>query len=144
MCLGVDPETNEGVCVSLCSGSEAAPSCVDPSATCVVANDGLINVCLPACVPLVDDCAAGEGCYAFGSTTACARTGDPIMTGDDFFPTSCEPGTTAVADDAGGVCDKSGLCCAQWCSLSAADCAMGETCQQWSDEVEDLGLCLNQ
>lgn len=143
MCLDVDPETNEGVCTSLCTGSPDAPECDDPSATCVVGNDGTINVCLPSCDPLADDCGEGQGCYAFGSTTACARTGEPISTADGFFPAWCASTTTAVAPDAGGVCDDAGLCCAAWCSLSGPEqCSMGATCQPWSDGADDLGLCL--
>jgi hypothetical protein len=72
MCFGVDPLTNEGVCVPTCTGSEDAPICPEGLA-CTRGFDGYLNVCLPICDPLAPSCAADE---------VCANTADYIVGGD--------------------------------------------------------------
>ena len=62
MCWNVDVVTLEGECVGFCSGSEANPSCSDPSDSCFIGLDGLVPVCLPACDPLAATCGPDEAC----------------------------------------------------------------------------------
>jgi hypothetical protein len=61
MCWGVDPRTNEGTCVPMCTGSEANPICPD-GLECQIASDGVLIVCLPSCDPLAPSCADDEVC----------------------------------------------------------------------------------
>ena len=62
MCWRVDPETLEGVCVAFCGGYETEPECAEPGTTCVVANSGVLILCLPTCDPLLAACPAGDVC----------------------------------------------------------------------------------
>jgi hypothetical protein len=55
MCWDVKPDTMKGTCVAQCTGSEAAPMC-DADSSCFVSNDGVLNLCLPLCDPLAQDC----------------------------------------------------------------------------------------
>lgn len=61
ICFGVDPVTNEGVCVPMCTGTGDEPVCPDGLA-CTLSFDGVLNVCLEPCDPLAPSCAAGEVC----------------------------------------------------------------------------------
>lgn len=45
-CLFVDPETNDGICVALCSGSAKAPVCDDPETTCQYYEGSTLTACL--------------------------------------------------------------------------------------------------
>ena len=63
MCWNVDPRTNTGVCVALCTGDLAAPICEDPQTHCAISGVGVLALCLPTCHPFVQDCAENEGCY---------------------------------------------------------------------------------
>jgi hypothetical protein len=48
MCFDVDPDTNTGVCVALCTGTAASPICEHPSAMCSVVVTDILAVCLEA------------------------------------------------------------------------------------------------
>lgn len=60
MCFYVDPKTNEGVCLEVCSNSEEAPVCLE--GTCVVQYDGALPLCFETCDPKVASCIDGEAC----------------------------------------------------------------------------------
>ena len=72
MCWDVDPETNVGTCVAMCTGDEANPICEDPATTCTIANNGAIVLCLPTCDPLLQDCGDDQGCYPIDDEWSCA------------------------------------------------------------------------
>lgn len=55
MCWGLGASMGEGTCVAFCEGSPEDPTC--PADTqCVIANDGVLPVCLPSCDPLAPAC----------------------------------------------------------------------------------------
>jgi len=60
MCFYVDPETNEGSCVEVCSNSEDAPVCLE--GTCLVQFEGALPLCFETCDPKVASCAKDEAC----------------------------------------------------------------------------------
>lgn len=158
MCWDVDPETNQGICVAFCQGSPGNPACDDPSTQCVIANDGALNLCLPSCDPLGQDCVDGQACYPVAESFACAPDasgpdqgtyGDPCE-----FLNSCDPGLFCAAADAVPGCAESQGCCSEFCDLSTASpgaaCsgqAGGQDCVPWYDEgtgqpgTEDYGAC---
>lgn len=74
MCWNVDMDGN-GTCVAQCTGTPDAPSC-DPGKygplPCTIANDGVLNLCIPDCNPLGDDCAANEMCATYNESFTCA------------------------------------------------------------------------
>ena len=63
-CWDIDMD-GAGTCVARCTGTQEAPSC-DPGSNgpilCTITNEGLLNLCIPDCNPLEDDCAADEVC----------------------------------------------------------------------------------
>lgn len=155
MCWNVD-ETNMGVCIAFCSGSEAAPVCEDVGSTCAIANDGVLILCLPSCDPLMSDCDEGQACYPADDSFACVfdASADNGAYGDPCeFTNVCDPGLWCAP--AAGVPDcATANCCTPFCDQSDpnadADCpgaAGGQECVPWYDEnqippgFEDVGTC---
>lgn len=60
MCFHVDPETNEGVCVEVCSGSADDPVCAE--GTCIIQFDGALPLCFETCDPKAPTCAEEQVC----------------------------------------------------------------------------------
>ncbi|MEX1367835.1 MAG: ribulose phosphate epimerase [Nannocystaceae bacterium] len=155
MCWDVDPETNVGTCVAMCTGDESNPICEDPDTTCTIANDGAIVLCLPSCDPLLQDCADGQACYPINEAFACApdASGEMGASGDPCeFINVCDAGNFCLDASAWPGCAGSIGCCSPVCDLSdpAGDgqCpGMGQTCQAWYEEgaappgYEDVGAC---
>ncbi len=148
MCFGVDPETNTGHCVARCRGSENAPWCDDPTTFCARGNEGSINLCLPTCDPLSQDCPEGEACYDVDGS-GCMRPGTPLVSQpDQLIPAFCPPGSTAILPELDASCEDDTLCCATWCDLSIANsCGPGASCEPWLEEgivfgYADVGLCV--
>jgi len=153
MCWDVDAETNQGTCVAMCEGSPAAPVC-DAGTSCVITNDGVINLCLPGCDPLLQDCDAGEGCYLVGDEFFCApdASGAQGADGDPCeFINVCDPGGICLDPFASEGCDLGFAgCCTSFCDLTAA----GDPCPALTEEcvpiyemgvappgLEDVGVC---
>src|SRR5687768_4646140 len=97
VCAFVDPTTLEGTCVAMCGGSQADPICARGD-TCLIAFDGVITLCLPACDPLLDDCALGTCVPDEDDGFVCFVAGDAIAPGEaceelhDCGPSaSCQP-----------------------------------------------------
>ena len=61
VCHHVD-EYGVGTCFAQCQGGFTDLQCDDPSSTCVVANRGVLNLCLSACDPLIQDCGMNDVC----------------------------------------------------------------------------------
>lgn len=70
MCAFVDPDSLQGVCTPMCTGSEDSPICELDTEICAFAYDGVISVCLQSCDPLLDDCAPGT-CVPARDAFAC-------------------------------------------------------------------------
>ena len=158
MCWNVDPATNIGTCVPLCSGDERNPQCEDASTTCAIANNGAIVLCLPTCHPLMQDCLGpNEACYPVGDDFVCApnAAGDLGAHGDPCeYINVCNPGTLCLSADAHSACDTSPGCCSSVCSLADPDpdatCVAldaAQTCLPWyaagqaPSGYEDVGVC---
>lgn len=154
MCWNIDPDTLEGTCVALCVGDEVDPECDSPDDVCVVTNDGVLNLCLPGCDPLVDDCAAGQACVATASVFACVATtsGEGSAGGGPCeYIYDCDPGLSCQSSvDVGAPCDPGG-CCTPYCDLSAPDPSAGcldpaQICAPWDGTApppdESLGVCV--
>ena len=153
MCWDVD-ENHIGYCIEFCKGSEEAPSCADPTALCVIANDGALPLCLPACDPLLQDCPGKGTCLPLGDGFFCAvddsgpdagADGDPCMT-----PNACDPGLYCASPDFVPGCMAAG-CCASFCDLNQPNtCPLkdqGAECLPFYDMgmappgKENLGSC---
>ncbi len=157
MCWGVDPETNEGVCVQMCLGEQQAPLCDEPEHSCVIVNEGVLTICLPQCDPLLQTCAANEGCYPVNGEFICAPDASGPQLGTYGDPCEainmCDAGLFCAA--AAGVpnCQGSLGCCSDFCDLDSAnpdaDCnGAGQQCLPWYEDgeggpsTEFIGACV--
>ena len=141
MCWDVDPETNLGECVALCTGSEADPVCDNPCEACTINGEGTLILCLASCDPIRQDCAASWACYPIGAMFACApdSSGQAGEAGDPCeYITVCDPGLFCANADAVPGCDGASGCCTPLCDASGPDpCAAllpGTQCVPLFDE----------
>lgn len=158
MCWNVDPETNMGTCIGMCVGDESNPICDDTSTDCLIANDGVLALCLPSCDPLLDSCGPGRACIASVHTFVCAPSRDGAQSGEpcvlEQLPYDCAPGLAcAPSARVGPPCDEAEPgCCTSYCDLSqpdpAAPCGLGQVCEPWwgmepaPGGLESLGACV--
>lgn len=153
MCWDVDDVTLEGVCVALCTGTPDDPVCAPVGTTCIITNDGVLNLCLPTCDPLTQDCADGGLCIA--------TEGDPFVcvidvSGDAgalFDPceylNACDAGLACLDSSGSAMCDPRFVgCCLPFCDLTAPVCPADTACAPWymmgtaPDGLEDVGVCI--
>lgn len=153
MCWGVDMDGN-GTCVELCKGTPDAPVCPD-NGFCTIANMGFLNLCLPGCDPLLQDCAEGDACYSIDDGFTCApdASGDVGKTNDPCeFINVCEAGLLC-GDPAfvGAGCPQGSMgCCTPFCEFPDGACPNpDQKCVQYFVEPfpmepknsEDIGVC---
>jgi hypothetical protein len=137
------------VCHAICS-PDADPSC--PQGQVCVNGDGLAQLCVASCNPLVQDCPEGQACVIPSSNLpVCAPDisgagGEP---GDVCeFTNGCDPGNQCDQTDSVPAC-AGGSCCAPYCdtSLPVTTCPMGQTCLPFyavgtaPAGLETLGTC---
>lgn len=155
MCWDVD-DMGMGTCVALCTGTADAPICPDQG-FCTIANDGALNLCLPACSPLLQDCAEGNACYPVGDAFTCApdASGDTGVANDPCeFINVCQAGLMcAGAAFVGAGCPQGSTgCCTPFCDLGEpADCPNpDQSCVEFYDpanlpvfpaDAADIGVC---
>jgi len=152
MCWDVDDMTNMGTCVALCTGTPMAPVCA-AGTSCVIANDGVLNLCLPGCDPLLQDCVAGQACYPIGAGFSCApdASGAAGVDGDDCqFINVCDPGLMCIEAGAAEGCLGFVGCCTPYCDITVPvdPCpAVTEECVPFFElgmaplGLEDVGVC---
>jgi hypothetical protein len=154
MCFHVDVRTNEGVCVTQCTGSFEAPYCDTRGQVCASGSDGLIALCYDACNPLDPACAAGTGCHPeYPDAFICRPTSDGTGThGDECFTDeSCASAHACL--DASSFPACTGLaCCSEFCDTTAGlpcpGADQGVVCQPWYEEgmapagYENVGACV--
>lgn len=150
MCWGLDPESNTGTCVPFCAGSPGNPLCDEPNASCLIANEGVIAVCLPNCDPLLQDCDEGQACVPANGGFVCApdaSMGDTEIGDPCEFINECAPGYLCVSGEAVG-CDGPS-CCTQFCyEPEPADCPKPYVCVPYfengdaPDGLENVGVCV--
>jgi hypothetical protein len=152
MCWNVD-EAGAGVCVAFCDGSPDNASCSDVSTTCVIANDGVLNLCLPVCDPLLQDCGGNQACYPVGDSFACGPdvSGEMGLFGEPCAAINvCDAGLWCAAAAAVPGCAGAEACCTSFCDLDegAACPGVGQECVAWFDVgeappgAEALGACV--
>ena len=148
MCFNVDPETNLGTCTALCG---CDPLCDNPQTMCSFQGDGVLNLCIEVCDPLLQACPDGQGCYPVDSVFYCVPDAsgpgggylDPCM-----FINACDPGLACINGDALPGCDEAG-CCAPFCDTGGpfGQCPSGLSCAAWFEPGmappgwETVGIC---
>jgi hypothetical protein len=154
MCWNVDPRTNQGTCIALCTGSPDNPEC-PPGASCSITNDGSLILCLPNCDPLLQDCPEGEACYWVGETTfQCApdASGETGVHGDPCeYINACDAGNQCIQAAYVENCPEGSLgCCSVHCDTSDPNVVCpgpNEECVPLFDPetappgLENVGLC---
>lgn len=151
MCWNVGEE-GTGICVAFCGGTAQAPSCADTATTCIIANDGVLNLCLPICDPLLQDCGDGQACYPAGDAFACAPdvSGELGLFGDPCAAiNTCDAGLLCANPELVPGCQGEG-CCTSFCEIDdGTDCpAQGQECVTWYEPgqappgAESLGACV--
>lgn len=144
MCWNVDENTLEGTCSAFCVGSEANPSCADPNTICTF---GAVDLCLPLCNPILQDCPVGQGCYPFDSQFICAPAAERAGSDGDGcqYLNDCQPALACVDSGALANCDGP-ACCTEICALSLDDCPdPTESCLPAFEDVfpqYDVGFCM--
>lgn len=155
MCWDVDPDTGLGTCIGMCTGTLREPGCADPNALCIIPADGVLQICLPTCHPLLQDCAADELCLPnpHGFDFLCIEQAEGFSA--DVFETceflnTCAPGLVCVIPDLAAECDPVSVgCCLPFCDLSLPnDCpGQGQQCLPWYEQgkapagLESVGVC---
>ena len=156
LCWDVDVE-NVGTCVALCKGAPDAPSCDDPATSCAIVNDGVLNLCLPTCDPLAQDCPMSDNvCIGHGPGFLCVpdASGEEGQQHDPCeYTNACDPGLVCIGPSAAVECDaNSSGCCEPFCDLTDPDAdancgGQGQVCVPWYGEgtappgLENVGIC---
>jgi hypothetical protein len=147
VCFFVEEVDGElvGVCTEFCTGFADEPVCPE-SSTCVIANDGSLNLCVQACDPLAQDCPLGLGCYWLDDEFGCASpAADPVGEPCSFI-SDCAAGSLCVEAEFAPDCGDAG-CCVAFCSLTEPSCSPDTECVAFFEGeppagYEDVGLCL--
>ena len=142
-CWDVDA-MNVGECVEMCSGSDAAPVCKDEDANCAVTSEGALNLCIPSCDPLVQDCAGDDLCIPIADTFVCVLDASGADTGKALdpceFANACDKGLLCLNPTASENCDpNAGGCCMPFCDL-ADQAAADAGCKAIADDTSCVSL----
>ncbi len=149
LCWDVDPDSLEGVCVDMCQGSPDNPVCSEPETACLIANDGVLILCLDTCDPLAQNCPDEQGCLFFNNNFQCVPLADDIPNGDECeFVNVCVEGSACIGAESFPGCGGLG-CCSPFCEVDApVVCpAPGMECVPWFEQgeappgYEDVGVC---
>jgi hypothetical protein len=137
-----------GVCTPFCEGSPDSPIC-GPGTSCLVANEGSITLCIETCDPLLQECAAGLGCFWANNDFNCIFTAGEIAANEPCgYVNDCAPGLVCSAAEVLPNCEGSS-CCTAYCELSSPEClSAGTECAPFFEEgtappnYEDVGICI--
>jgi len=137
-----------GVCTSFCEGNPDNPIC-GPDTSCLMANEGSINLCVATCDPLLQACDENLACYWSNNDFNCIFTTDNIGEGESCgFINDCVAGNFCALSEVLPDCDG-GSCCTAYCDLVDPVCNVeGTECASFFDEglaapgYEDVGVCI--
>jgi len=125
ICWDVD-ETHHGTCIALCAGSWDAPIC-PPQSIC--SGGELLNLCIPTCHPLLQDCPGDDLCIPNldGTSFTCVldasrdegQANDPCE-----FLNACDKGLMCLEPaTASSACDPGSTgCCTPFCTFPNSPC----------------------
>ncbi|MCY1068227.1 hypothetical protein OV090_26025 [Nannocystis sp. RBIL2] len=157
MCQFIDWDTSTGTCVAHCAaspGSSDEPLCA-PGSFCAITGDGVLNLCLPTCDPLAQDCPNALLCLhdKYDERWVCAldASGDE---GQAFDPCvhrdACDPGLHCAEPEFAVECDAMASgCCLPLCDLDLPNTCpgQGQECVAWYPPgyappgLEQVGQC---
>ena len=151
MCWDVDNETNEGVCIAFCEGTNAEDATCDPGSSCAIYAEQVFFPCFPYCSPLLQDCAGDDLCIPSGEEFICAldASGESGLYGDPCeYANACKPGLYCMPMESVEDCKGTG-CCTPFCDTAKPLSCPGATqeCIPWYEEgmeppgFENVGIC---
>ncbi len=144
---------DHGTCFAMCTGSEAMPLCA-ADGICAVTSSSILNVCIPPCDPLAQDCLGDDSCVSVADTFICTLdvSGDEGQVFDscEFF-NACDKGLLCLSPDAASECDANASgCCLPMCDLDDPGFVcpgVGQVCVslyeegQAPEEFANIGSC---
>lgn len=149
ICWDVDPATLAGVCYAMCKGSPNTPIC-PPNSACSMNNEGVVNVCLGTCDPLLPKCAGGQVCVPDGADQflCVASAGALPLYSPCTYLNECTEGTMCASSLPTTKCnDKEPRCCTAYCNVEVPVCKDALTCVPYFPMgtapmgLENVGLC---
>ena len=157
LCWNQDADTMLGTCLAFCTGSAAAPTCATGT-SCVIANDGVLPICLPGCDPLSQDCTnANDLCLpdftqtgfvcVLDASGGMAPYGTPCS-----YANSCNEGLICIAPEAvpEAACATASGCCSPMCDITdtSTTCpGQGQVCESLYEAgmeppgFDHMGVC---
>jgi hypothetical protein len=140
-----------GTCLAFCTGTADMPEC-PPKTTCSISGAGVINLCIPTCDPILQDCNEGLACYWASNSFNCIFMTEDIPSGEPCgFINDCAGGNLCANAESLPNCAGS-ACCSPWCQLGDGDlpCEVlpGTTCVSFFEQdmappgYEHVGVCL--
>jgi hypothetical protein len=136
-----------GVCKEFCQGTVDEPTCPE-GFQCLIDGDGVVNLCMSSCNPLLQDCSPGSACYWTNAEFTCVATTEDIALGEPCDAINdCALGLACLPADLMPNC-AGDACCASYCDLSAPMCdQLGAECVSFFDGApptgyEDVGVCV--
>ncbi len=151
MCWDVD-ENNHGTCTALCTGTPDAPVC-PVGHDCAISGDNVLNLCLPGCDPLSQDCPGDDLCIVNGDSFLCVldASGDEGQVNDPCeLANTCDKGLICLdTATASAACQGSRSCCQPFCKFPDSPCPNpDQQCLPWFDPMmphpeghESIGIC---
>lgn len=147
MCWDVGPDAM-GFCVALCTGTPDAVHC-EGNTSCVLPSDGVLNLCLPSCDPLLQDCPGADLCIPNpdGTSFTCVldASGDGGQVNDLCeFPNTCDPGLVCLDPAvASSTCTPGPTgCCQPFCEFTEGQDGAcpnpDQKCVQWFDPMTEI------
>lgn len=147
-CWNVDAQTNQGVCVAMCMGSEANPVCEDDALSCFQLSGSSVIACVPSCDPLAPECPAAMTCaMGLGNDYAplCISQSLNVPTGtatECEYPLGCGSGFACVAAASVPGCTGES-CCTPVCDLETPECPPEQSvCAQVPSTSAGIGACV--
>jgi hypothetical protein len=109
-----------GTCTEFCGGTADNPECPEGYA-CLIDSNGVFNLCIWMCDPIIQDCAPGLACYWANNDFNCILTGENIPAGEPCgYINDCASGLGCFAADVFPECAGS-ACCSPFCDLGLGD-----------------------
>jgi hypothetical protein len=109
-----------GTCRLFCTGTLNTPECPEGS-SCLFSNSLVIFLCIPACDPILQDCAGGLACYWANNGFECIFTTQDIPPGEPCgFFNDCVEGNGCLDAEYIPGCNGS-ACCSPFCDLQVGD-----------------------
>ncbi len=150
MCWYVELDALEGSCVALCEGAPQAAECSNPAASCLIANDGVLNLCLPTCDPSAASCPEGQACRRIKEDFVCLSDENGSVADGDACSTmfDCGSGSDCIPANTFGPSCEGFNCCSAYCDVDVATCSEPEhECVPYFIDgeaplgLESLGIC---